>query len=604
MRIKLKNKAVWHVSEDGEEIEGFNGMPIERLLGKGEFGRVYKLKGKAQIGKALALKVLNRNKMRKSRDAVGKGADGRVVYMNGLEKLKREMQVLGHLQRVPVVASSEFTDSDEDEEDGETLKASDFPDVQSAIAAGFIPSSPSDRLSPVSSNLLRKSLVGGRPLPRPGVSSLLLGGAPATPQQQRQPQEYNTVATATTSSVNAAGSEGEGKNAYRKLIVPLLEVVDDEEDESVCMLFSHMPGGCLMAPGMFALHDGVRVQRYFAPADLSKASGSFLLVLAGEQTTVESLEGDDFHFGDHTGGMEGGEDIDKSSSGSSSSSKAKARFQRCDGFGASEVHALVVQLLLAVHFIHDKKVAHRDLKPENLLLDDKACLHLADFGCAELHAPARVVGDDVEEKGDDSIDANWRTVFGFGQSSNGRVRHTSGTPAFWAPECVQGALAEDGDNDNNNLVNALAEAGEIINLDGTEDNNEREGESGAFDVFAVDMWAVGLCLHAMLFNRLPFATSVSHDGQEEQQQDPMAMFADISKAEAVPAPLRKQSQTQQTQNQHPRARSVGGQAREGAAQDQHAAWAVPLLEGLLHPDPTCRLTAEEALLLAQKCAPL
>lgn len=42
------------------------------------------------------------------------------------------------------------------------------------------------------------------------------------------------------------------------------------------------------------------------------------------------------------------------------------------------------QLIDALQYLHDNKVAHRDLKPENLLMDDKYNLKLADFGFATL----------------------------------------------------------------------------------------------------------------------------------------------------------------------------------------------------------------------------
>ncbi|OHT00226.1 CAMK family protein kinase [Tritrichomonas foetus] len=41
------------------------------------------------------------------------------------------------------------------------------------------------------------------------------------------------------------------------------------------------------------------------------------------------------------------------------------------------------QILLAVQYIHHRKIAHLDLKPENILVFDDMTVKLADFGCCE-----------------------------------------------------------------------------------------------------------------------------------------------------------------------------------------------------------------------------
>ena len=50
-----------------------------------------------------------------------------------------------------------------------------------------------------------------------------------------------------------------------------------------------------------------------------------------------------------------------------------------------EARGLILDLLMAVKYIHDKNIVHRDLKPENLLVSyqqNEPCLKLADFGFA------------------------------------------------------------------------------------------------------------------------------------------------------------------------------------------------------------------------------
>jgi cell division cycle 2-like protein len=51
-------------------------------------------------------------------------------------------------------------------------------------------------------------------------------------------------------------------------------------------------------------------------------------------------------------------------------------------FRASEVKCLMLQLLAGVAFMHENWIVHRDLKTSNLLMDNKGCLKIADFGLA------------------------------------------------------------------------------------------------------------------------------------------------------------------------------------------------------------------------------
>ena len=74
---------------------------------------------------------------------------------------------------------------------------------------------------------------------------------------------------------------------------------------------------------------------------------------------------------------------------------------------------IVPQICEALQFAHDRGVVHRDIKPANVLLDQKGCIKIADFGLA------KIIGAEQ---------ANFTLT---------QPNHVMGTPHYMAPEQVE-----------------------------------------------------------------------------------------------------------------------------------------------------------------------
>lgn len=58
-----------------------------------------------------------------------------------------------------------------------------------------------------------------------------------------------------------------------------------------------------------------------------------------------------------------------------------SRFRR---FKEEVAKFYIVEVILALQYLHEKNVLYRDLKPENIVLDESGHLKLTDFGLSQL----------------------------------------------------------------------------------------------------------------------------------------------------------------------------------------------------------------------------
>ena len=71
------------------------------------------------------------------------------------------------------------------------------------------------------------------------------------------------------------------------------------------------------------------------------------------------------------------------------------------------IEFIIACIILALEYIHSRKIIHRDIKPENLVFEDNGYLRLTDFGVAI-----------------------------FCKDTNFALKDSSGTPGYMAPEIL------------------------------------------------------------------------------------------------------------------------------------------------------------------------
>lgn len=116
-----------------------------------------------------------------------------------------------------------------------------------------------------------------------------------------------------------------------------------------------------------------------------------------------------------------------------------------------QIRSIIRDTVLGLEYLHFQGIIHRDIKPANLLLDQNHHVKISDFGVSHLSKVDEETGETLTE-------------------NDLELSKTAGSPAFFAPELCQTCT----DEKRPNITKAI------------------------------DIWALGITLHCLLFGRTPF----------------------------------------------------------------------------------------------------
>ncbi|THG97516.1 hypothetical protein EW026_g4487 [Hermanssonia centrifuga] len=221
----------------------------------------------------------------------------------------------------------------------------------------------------------------------------------------------------------------------------------------------------------------------------------------------------------------------------------------------SQTRRICRDIILGLDYLHHQGIIHRDIKPANLLWsEDRRVVKIADFGVSHFSYAQRLAA-----LGEGAISPSAEDPILMDDSDLSKF---AGTPMFLAPEILAEPPGDDAaTNTSINLEELADDTVETVTL-----KQPRITK-------AIDIWAFGVTLYALLFGQLPF-----HGEQE------FAIYSAIKECDwDVPEKMGIDEI------------EVGGrhQDKPKKGQETEGYLVVDLLDRLLQKDPRKRITLEE-----------